>query len=184
MRKEKGFTLTELLVAMTIAGVVMAAIYSAYMSQQRAYEVTENVTAVQQNIRSAMYFMEREIRMAGYDPMASNLFGFTNVTTNPQSTLSFTWDEDRDGYLSGATETISYQYDSGENTLERRENVSSGFWDIAEYITGVSFFFLDQNGNATTTVSSIKSVQVQLSAERGGHSRTLDCRVLCRNLDL
>ncbi|MBN1907686.1 MAG: prepilin-type N-terminal cleavage/methylation domain-containing protein, partial [Deltaproteobacteria bacterium] len=62
-----GFTLVELLIAMAIAGVVMAGVYSAYSSQQRSYLAQEQVAAVQQNLRVAMYFMEREIRMAGCD---------------------------------------------------------------------------------------------------------------------
>ena len=68
MRLNKGFTLVEILVAIAIAGVVMAGIYSAYSSQQRSYIVQEQVAGMQQNLRASMDLMEREIRMAGYDP--------------------------------------------------------------------------------------------------------------------
>jgi type IV pilus assembly protein PilW len=64
--RESGFTLVELLVAMVISLVVMAAIYSTYHSQQKSYLVQEQVAAMQQNLRSAMYNMAREVRMAGY----------------------------------------------------------------------------------------------------------------------
>jgi len=65
---EGGYTIVELLVAIAITGVFLAAIYSAYFSQQRATLAQEQVSGMQRNLRSAMYFMEKEIRMAGCDP--------------------------------------------------------------------------------------------------------------------
>ena len=44
MKREKGFTLVELLVAMVIGLVVMSAIYSTYISQQRSSETMEEVS--------------------------------------------------------------------------------------------------------------------------------------------
>ncbi|MGD8388858.1 MAG: prepilin-type N-terminal cleavage/methylation domain-containing protein, partial [Desulfobacteraceae bacterium] len=67
-RQEAGFTLMELLVAVTLSLIAMAAIYSAYVTQQRAYETTQDVTAIQQNLRAGMYFLEKDLRMAGSDP--------------------------------------------------------------------------------------------------------------------
>ena len=179
MKHETGFTLTELLIAITISGVVMAAVYSAYLTQRRSYQRTEEITTVQQNLRAAMYYMAREIRMAGYDPMESDLFGFTGATSN---LISFTMDEDENGVLSGATETVSYQYDASENTLERNEG--GGFRDIAENISGVTFVYYDQNGNETTIADEIRSVDITLSASQGDHSRELITQILCRNMGL
>ena len=103
MQRENGFTLTELLIAVTISGVVIAAIYSAYLTQHRAYENTEKISAVQQNLRAAMYYMEREIRMAGFDPLGTANSGFFNVTQNPAisppNNIEFSWD----GAASGTT---------------------------------------------------------------------------------
>jgi prepilin-type N-terminal cleavage/methylation domain-containing protein len=67
-----GFTLMELMIAMAIAAIVMAAIYKVYLSQQKAYLTQQMVTEMQQNARSAMTLMQREIRMAGYKPAASD----------------------------------------------------------------------------------------------------------------
>jgi type IV pilus assembly protein PilW len=64
----KGFTLIELTVAIAIASAVLAAIYSVFMIQQRT-QVSEQVAVdMQQTLRAAMYLVERDIRMAGYDP--------------------------------------------------------------------------------------------------------------------
>jgi len=71
MKKEKkrtdhGFTLIELMVAMVIAIVVMAAIFTTFKSQQDSYVIQDQVTRMQQNLRGAMYVMTRDIQMAGY----------------------------------------------------------------------------------------------------------------------
>lgn len=70
MQEEKiqncGFTLVELLVAMVISLVVMGAIYGTFKSQQDSFVIQDQVTAMQQNLRSAMYTMSRDIQMAGY----------------------------------------------------------------------------------------------------------------------
>lgn len=71
-RYENGLTLVELMVAMAISVIVMAAIYQVYQSQQRAYLTQQMVIEMQQNARSAMTLMKREIRMAGYKPAASD----------------------------------------------------------------------------------------------------------------
>ncbi len=67
-KNHRGFTLIELMIAIAIGSAVLAAIYSFFIMQQRT-QVTEQVTVdMQQTIRAAMYLMERDIRMAGYDP--------------------------------------------------------------------------------------------------------------------
>jgi len=68
----RGFTQIELMVAMVIASLVAAAITQVYQTQQRAYTSQQSVVEMQQNARSAMTLMKREIRMAGYKPAASD----------------------------------------------------------------------------------------------------------------
>ena len=60
LRKRSGFTLVELLVALALAGLVSAAIYNIYISQNKSYAVQERVAEMQQNLRVAMYMMKRE----------------------------------------------------------------------------------------------------------------------------
>ncbi len=71
-RNASGFTLIELMVAMAISVIVMAAIYQVYQSQQKAYFTQQMVIEMQQNARSAISLMKREIRMAGFKPAASD----------------------------------------------------------------------------------------------------------------
>ncbi len=67
-RKPNGFTLLELMIAMALSGVVAAGVYVAFSSQQRT-QIDQQLTAdLQQNARAALYILQREIRMAGFDP--------------------------------------------------------------------------------------------------------------------
>jgi len=76
---KNGFTLIELLIAMAITGIVSAAIYTAFQSQQQSYLTQDQVTEMQQNLRAAMDIMVREIRMAGCDPQSIGGLGITEI---------------------------------------------------------------------------------------------------------
>jgi type IV pilus assembly protein PilW len=69
---QKGFTLVEMLIAMAVGLIMMAAIYTAYQNHQRSHVTQQLVVDMQQNARAAMALMKREIRMMGYDPAATD----------------------------------------------------------------------------------------------------------------
>ncbi|MBZ9578096.1 prepilin-type N-terminal cleavage/methylation domain-containing protein [Patescibacteria group bacterium] len=62
--KKNGFTLTEMLVAITIFILVVVAVYSAYTLSQRGYLSGEEVAEITQNGRVILERMSREIRQA------------------------------------------------------------------------------------------------------------------------
>jgi type IV pilus assembly protein PilW len=66
-RNNYGFTLIELMIAMVIAGIVAAAIMMAFDSQQKTQVNQQLVVEMQQEARAALYLMQQDIRMAGYD---------------------------------------------------------------------------------------------------------------------
>jgi prepilin-type N-terminal cleavage/methylation domain-containing protein len=79
--KNQGFTLTELLVAMGISTVVLAAIFFTFKSQQDSYVVQSQVAMTQQNVRGAMHLISQDIQMAGY---------YTNFEA---SIITMNWDD-------------------------------------------------------------------------------------------
>lgn len=78
--KNQGFTLTELLVAMGIATIILAAIFFTFKSQQDSYVVQSQVAMTQQNVRGAMHLISQDIQMAGF---------YTSFET---STITMDWD--------------------------------------------------------------------------------------------
>lgn len=74
---KKGITLIELLVVLVMGGIIIAGIYRVFIAQSRAYVVQDQVVEVQQNIRSAMEILLRDLRMAGFNgdntPLATSI---------------------------------------------------------------------------------------------------------------
>jgi len=77
LKGSRGLSLTELLVALVISSILTAAVYRTFMSQQKTAMVQEQVVDMQQNVRSAISRMMREIRMAGFGNVAALLPGAT-----------------------------------------------------------------------------------------------------------
>lgn len=188
---EKGFTLVEILVAIAIAGIVMAGIYSAYYSQQRSYFVQEQVAEAQQNLRAAMYFMEREIRMAGCNPVGS---ADAAIITAGANTVRFSEDisdvsgnPDPDGIIQ-SVEDITYELGGTSGTDLRRitgaSTADESIQTIAQDIQALNFSYFDADGAATTNILEMRSVQISMTAGTGTNLRDLTAQVKCRNLGL
>jgi type IV pilus assembly protein PilW len=71
-----GFTLLELMIAVALFAGISGAAYTIYGVQQRSYIRQDQVVEMQQNIRVFLYFLEKDIRMAGYDPKKTAGTGF------------------------------------------------------------------------------------------------------------
>jgi type IV pilus assembly protein PilW len=184
----KGFTLIELLVAMTVGLVVMAGVSMTFRSQQKSYLLQEQMAGMQQNLRAAMYHMEREIRMAGCDPNKSANAQF--VTANA---TSITFRQDLRGTTDGSlpdgdtddpNENITYYLNDSDGDGfddELRRNDPNGIGDqvIADNISAVNFVYLRQDGtriddgggNVTVGIPQIRSVEITLLARTGRGDR-------------
>ncbi len=177
---KRGFTLVELLVVIAIVGVVMAGVYQVYYAQQKSYLVQEQVAAMQQNLRAAMFYMERDIRMAGCDPNKGSGAAMTTANTG---SISFTMDinddsntGNPDGDVDDTNENISYAL-SGTNLTR-----SGGGNIIAENIDAIDFVYLDGadppvvlNPGGTDvpslSIPNIRSVEITLVARTGDADR-------------
>ena len=76
-----GFTLVELLVVLAIVGIVMGGIYSVFVRSNKVYISQEEVVAAQQEARSALDILGREIRMAGFIAASNKPGGLDPITT-------------------------------------------------------------------------------------------------------
>ncbi len=66
IKKNSGFTLVELLIAITISSVVVGGAYGVFRGQQKAYTQQEQIADIQQNLRAGSFYLTNEIRLAGY----------------------------------------------------------------------------------------------------------------------
>ncbi len=169
MKSKAGFTLIEVLIALLVSMVILGGAYSVFMSQQKNTVTQTDISDIQQNLRAAMDFMARDIRMAGYAGTANGSlgdFGFVNVgfsdySGNPdsgardQGFLQFSWDMDDSNTRTGG-ETVTYSLSNnsavvpaGEITLMREVDDGSNRQPMAGYVIAMGLAFAydaDQNG--------------------------------------
>jgi type IV pilus assembly protein PilW len=173
IRKESGFTLVELLVALALTGIVMTVVYKTFASQQKVYVMQENGSVMQQDLRAAMEIMSKDIRMAGYSPARPNHDPndpeTARIVTATASTLTFTLDSDDDGSITDGDAGDSITYDLAGTTLRRQGQ------PVADNISKLNFVYLDDSGDsipyATLTAAKlteeptlVKSIQITLVA--------------------
>ncbi|HEX5693063.1 MAG TPA: prepilin-type cleavage/methylation domain-containing protein, partial [Arenimonas sp.] len=66
-----GFSLIELMVAMLLGFLVVAAAGAVFLSNKRVYASSETIGRIQENTRVAFELMSRDIREAGGNPCGS-----------------------------------------------------------------------------------------------------------------
>ncbi len=185
--------MVELLVAMVVSLLAIGAIYSTFLNQFKSYQIQEEVAAMQQNIRAAMFHLQREIRMAGCDPTGNA--GAAIMIANVAE-LQFTIDENGDGNFTGSSpandpnEQIRYALtnDVNEDGIADgspcnlgREAWGGGLQTVAENIDALNFVYLDANGNTTTTLADIRSVEITIVARTGRSLRVSPNNMVYKN---
>ncbi len=160
----QGVTIIELLVGMAVSLLALTAIYSTFQAQHKSYLMQQDVVAMQQNLRAAMFYMQREIRMAGCDPLGTAGAG---IIAASDSSINFSEDvrgdnvgDPPDGNLNDPNENITYSL-SGGNLVR---NTGGGNWIAAENIDALNFVYLDANGSETAVLADIRSVEITIVA--------------------
>lgn len=76
-----GLSLIELMISMVLGLMVIGAAIGIYLSNRNTYRATENLGAVQENVRTAFELMARDIREATGNPCVNSL-PIANVINN------------------------------------------------------------------------------------------------------
>ena len=197
--KENGFTLVELLIAMAIGLIILAALSSTFLMQRKIYDVQEQIVEMVQTARAAMDMMTREIRMAGYaptgtmqksDPEEAKFVGIPYDANKLQIYADLDGDED----TYDSHEYIKYTIDS-DYPFEIRRDTGGGRQEFALNIQSFTFDYLDSAGSSTTTTADIRQIRITItartskadadySANNGYRTHTLTSLITPRNLGL
>ncbi|UCE64635.1 MAG: prepilin-type N-terminal cleavage/methylation domain-containing protein [Nitrospirota bacterium] len=196
-RKNRGFTLVEVVLALALSSFTLGVIYHLYLYQVKNQAIRENILDMQQQARAALDLVSRELQMAGLDPRGVNrdaLKGndFFGITFD-LSELAIHADLNGNGVPTDSNESIVISHDSDTMTLRR--NTGGGRQPVSENIETFSVKYFDREGKITTHSENIRQVEVSITARtekadpqypyNGGYRKiTLQSRVTPRNLGL
>jgi len=167
MKAMQGFTLIELMVAMAIFAIIMTAIYETYFYQQKSYLKQEQVVDMQQGMRAGMFFMKKDIRMAGYDPSGK---AASMITVAKVGEFAFETDVNGNGAIGDTNrESIRYALTSDSNgdgladnlrcNLGREYGGGGGLQPVTESVDALEFCYVLNNGRVTTAPSDPADVR-------------------------
>ncbi|MDP2026126.1 PilW family protein [Sulfuriferula sp.] len=78
---QRGFSLVEMMIAITIGFIIVGAIGYLYLGSRQSFRTTDAMSRIQENARYALQTMAHDVRMAGYVGCGNLQSGSLKVTT-------------------------------------------------------------------------------------------------------
>jgi prepilin-type N-terminal cleavage/methylation domain-containing protein len=170
-RRQSGFTIVEVLVALSIFLLILMGIMQVFEPSNLAYQTSQRKLDVQQNGRVAMDTIVRQLRMAGYFPENVD----NDLTNDQANSVEIATDTaiavagDLDG--SGATNAFFFCRDSGGLRRVRGARGTAGSYVcssgdvLAESVTNLNFAYYDVNN---APIPAPPAAPYQLDAQSPG----------------
>lgn len=153
-RHQTGFSLVELMVAITLGMIVLLAVGSIYIGSRQTYLVQEDNARLQEAGRYALEVLGRSIRQAG----ANAEMNFNKTVTALQCNVPGVCDAI--GGVNGVTtDTLTVQFYAGSEEL----NTSSGLWIARDCAGGQAAL-----GAVVTNTFDITATNLRCTGSVGG----------------
>jgi len=141
MKKDKGFTLVEMLISLFVGIIAIMAIYTMINLGQKTSSNVERKVSANQDARLALEMMSLEIEMASYNPRpdyeggsfwatpgtcsASSNQGYKGIQQATNSAITVEMNMDG-GTSIGGNEVITYAYNATDQYITRSLDCGSG----------------------------------------------------------
>jgi prepilin-type N-terminal cleavage/methylation domain-containing protein len=161
-----GFTLAELLIALAVMGILLAAVAVAFNASAINYRENEDIFKSINKARQALSRITTQIRTAGCEvPPGSGLFVAMNLS-DPNNRCSL---------YTPTGENLTYEYRSADKKLYLITNGNE--YVLCNNVTSMSFI------KNPTGDGDVKSVQISMTVASGDTQRTISAAaVIRRNL--
>lgn len=188
-RHTEGFSLVELAVALTLAGMAALVVYGLFFDTRGAATDTQRIVDAQSDVRIAMNLMVQDIRGSGASPVE---LPFERIAVAAPDTIRLLSDLDGNGAIDPGTEPpedVTWFYDPVDEELVRR--TATGEFAVARDVTGFDLNFLDDDGAALDIFplsredrAAARAVQLFVRFRvADGVERDRDVTILLRNAD-
>lgn len=177
-----GFTLIEVLIALAISSILIAAMAGVFERSGRLYTTQNATAALQQEVRAALDMIASEVRMAAYDPNKSGDFSIKKAGATE---FRFLADLDGDGKLGnpatkkpyngdGECEVRAFRYSQASKSIQIRCGDGTPYVKDGEpligdtdnlKVTSLDFSYRDKYNNSTTFMKEIRSAIISITAE-------------------
>ena len=161
-----GFTLAEVLIALAITGLLLAAVAVTFNASVMGYQENEAIFKTVNAGRQALFRITTQLRT-----------GHSFDTVAPNNECSF---------LTASDEDITYQYRSSDNTLYviTNDDLTDSDYLLCDNVTAMVFtrtIGIDPD----TNFEYVKSVQISMTVENGNAIKTFAAAaVVRRNLGI
>jgi prepilin-type N-terminal cleavage/methylation domain-containing protein len=173
VRNQRGFSLAELLIVMALTGLILAGVFAIQQRGTNSYLMGAGRVETQQNARTALELMVRELRSA---QSVTTIGSATDVT-----------------FVSSTGTTVRYQL--AGTTLNRTEAgvggvLIGGVQSLALTYYAVGFDPVTNTGPTTTIPGNLKAVRIQIitrperpagAGTPGDQRATVESTVMLRN---
>ena len=155
-RHKHAFSIAELLLALAIAGVLLAAVAAAFNASAINYRENENIFKTINKARQALFRITTQIRTGLVDP--------NDVVS-----------EDRCRLLCADGSEITYRYDSADNKLYLHDHDTGTDYVLCDNVTAMTFI-----KTLTDDGLDVKSVQVSITVASGDMQKKLSAAAVVR----
>ena len=153
-----GFSIVELMVAMTIGLIILLATTTLFVQSKQSHTTQDSLARLQENSRFAMQFVMRDLRMAGYYGCADDVTTVTNTLNGAGGGSAF----DSANAVTGSENRSNwYPFVSAGGTLPPPTMFAG--------TDAISLRFLDMSGAATVVTPFMpnSSAALHLTAPNG-----------------
>ncbi len=182
----RGMTMVELVISLTIFGIVMGVIFSFLVGARNSYQDTRERAQYQQSMRAVISLLTREVRSSGCDPSSAGFEPFGMAATVAMR-CSMDLNGDGDVTDTGPDESITYGYNAATGELVRFDGLVG--MTILRGLNNLTFTYFDGNGAVLGAVplnavdrSMIRYVEVMMDGEtQRGEPVSYTTRIAVRN---
>lgn len=142
---QRGFSLLEMLVSLTVLLLAMGGLYSLLLQNSRINKAQQMTADVQANARNTLSYIVSKVRSAGWDPQNVGIASVTpdSDTTDTVSELEVFADLNGDGDTEDLDEQIMFRHQNNQVVVRRDYDPTTPFQIVATAISN------DADGDGT-----------------------------------